>query len=258
MFTHSCTPARSDSCRRAACAGAPSPSLHLRSPFSHHRCSDVPPDAVWKAGQLKDHSCEFGLLRFVGVRACVRGWSSVLVANSGLIVTLCNSTVYIWLWCLQPRCRQPLAASAAFHKSHLLNLLYFPSFVFIFVFLFFRFGASSRSRAVKYSFLCCVLKIRLISTPSLFSSSASPLSLPSDDEQQKHVYLARFAFFPPPCWKWTPRPSLSEQHRDARPSSWSFMISLSRLLPQLMKLKGEILLERKEWLVKGRKERKRQ
>lgn len=63
------------------------------------------------------------------------------------------------------------------------------SFVFLFWFIIFYFGASSRSRAVKYSWLCCVLKIRLISTPSLFSSSASPLSLRSD-EQQKHVYLA--------------------------------------------------------------------
>lgn len=47
------------------------------------------------------------------------------------------------------------------------------------------FGASSRSGAVKYSCLCCVLKIRLISTPRLFSSSASSLSF--SDEQHKHV-----------------------------------------------------------------------
>lgn len=47
------------------------------------------------------------------------------------------------------------------------------------------FGASSRSRAVKYSWLCCVLKIRLISTPRLFSSSASSLSF--SEEQHKHV-----------------------------------------------------------------------
>lgn len=46
-------------------------------------------------------------------------------------------------------------------------------------------GASSRSRAVKYSWLRCVLKIRLISTPSLFSSSASLLSF--SEEQHKHV-----------------------------------------------------------------------
>lgn len=97
------------------------------------------------------------------------------------------------LCCLRSGCRQPLAASAAaFYKSYLLNSLYFCLFCFYFLF-FFRFGASSRSRAVKYSWPCCVLKIRLISTPSLFSSSASPLSLPSVDEQQKHVYLARFA-----------------------------------------------------------------
>lgn len=46
-------------------------------------------------------------------------------------------------------------------------------------------GASSRSRAVKYSWLRCVLKIRLISTPGLFSSSASLLSF--SEEQHKHV-----------------------------------------------------------------------
>lgn len=50
---------------------------------------------------------------------------------------------------------------------------------------FFYFGASSRSRAVKYSWLCCILKIRLISTPRLFSSSASSLSFL--EEQHKHV-----------------------------------------------------------------------
>lgn len=90
--------------------------------------------------------------------------------------------------------------SAAFYESYLLNSLYFQSFAFfsnLFIYLFGCFGASSRSRTVKYSCPCCVLKIRLISTPSLFSSSASPLSLPDDDDElQKHVYLARLAFFP--------------------------------------------------------------
>lgn len=51
--------------------------------------------------------------------------------------------------------------------------------------LFFYFGSSSRSETVKYSWLCCVLKIRLISTPRLFSSSASSLSF--SEEQHKHV-----------------------------------------------------------------------
>lgn len=124
---------------------------------------------------------------------CVHWWKCAvvqrLVANSGLIVTLCYHSVLFAV-------RMP-SATGSFSSSFLQILSFkfslFSEFCFYFQFFFFRFGASSRSRAVKYSWPCCVLKIRLISTPSLFSSSASPLSLPSVDEQQKHVYLARFA-----------------------------------------------------------------
>lgn len=53
------------------------------------------------------------------------------------------------------------------------------------MFSFFYLGGSWRRRAVKYSWLRSVLKIRLISTPSLFLSSAFLLSL--SKEQHKHV-----------------------------------------------------------------------
>lgn len=78
----------------------------------------------------------------------------------------------------------------------------------------FYFGGSSRRQAVKYSWLCCVLKIRLISTPSLFSSSAFLLSLPK--EQHKHViHLSHnlcaqsgLEYYTEPCLYFEVRPAL--------------------------------------------------
>lgn len=121
-----------------------------------------------------------------------------MLLASVLTVTLpckrrnCLRFVVVSHWQLQFR---PSAKCSPL-KSLVFLWVLFCVFIHIFLIYFlFYFGVSSRSRAVKYSWLCCVLKIRLISTPSLFSSSASPLSLRSD-EQQKHVYLARFVFFP--------------------------------------------------------------
>lgn len=116
-----------------------------------------------------------------------------LVANSRLISRDVVSQLKSLHWFVNYLCNQDVGAISRWKKNKTKKTPNFGAVTafhkpFFFVFFptpSFYFGASSRSRAVKYSWLCCVLKIRLISTACLFSSSASPLSF--SDEQQKHV-----------------------------------------------------------------------
>lgn len=113
-----------------------------------------------------------------------------LVANSRLISRDVVSQLKSLRWFVNYLCNQDVGAISRWKKKKSLQLRSSSSLPQSFSFFFsltpsFYFGASSRSRAVQYSWLCCVLKIRLISTACLFSSSASPLSF--SDEQQEHV-----------------------------------------------------------------------